>query len=314
MKKPKVYIDGQEGTTGLQIYDRLGGRDDIELLRIDSEKRRDVAERGKLMHAADLVFLCLPDDAARQAVAMINTDRTCVIDASTAHRTAPGWVYGFPELTAGQREQIRGAHRVANPGCYATGFICLTRPLVELGILPADTPVSAHAVSGYTGAGKQAIAQYEAAERPEELRSPRAYALGLQHKHLPEMQKRTGLTHTPLFTPLICDYPQGMLVMVPFFLTALRKGETVSSLREQLAEYYAGEPLIRVRPDVPESGFLPGNGLTGSDALEITVSGNEEQVIFISRFDNLGKGASGAAVQNMNLMLGFAETAGLHGF
>ena len=309
--KPKVYIDGKEGTTGLQIFERLGGRDDIELLPIDETKRKDRTERKRLLNAADLVFLCLPDDAAREAVSMIEGEHTRVIDASTAHRVAPDWVYGFPELTAGQRARIQTARRVANPGCYATGFISLVRPLVELGILPAETPVSANAVSGYTGAGKKAIAQYEAPARETQLRSPRQYALSLGHKHLPEMTAMTGLSHPPLFTPQICDYPQGMLVTVPLFLSQLRRGETVDTLREALQGFYKGEDMIRVMPGLPESGFLAANGLAGSNRLELYVSGNDTQVALLSRFDNLGKGASGAAVQNMNLMLGLEETTGL---
>lgn len=311
MGKPNIYIDGREGTTGLQIDARLEGREDITLLTIDTDKRKDLTERKKLLNAADLVFLCLPDGAATEAVELIKNPTTRVIDASTAHRTTPGWVYGFPELH-GQRTQIRGANRLANPGCYATGFISLVRPLVEEGVLPPDYPLTCHALSGYTGAGKKAIAQYEAADREEELASPRHYAVNLDHKHLLEMKALCGLTRKPAFTPMICDYPQGMVVSVPLHLELLRDAKSVASLRALYEEYYKGETLVTLRPaDAPTCGFIGANNLAGKDGLQIFVNGNEEQVLLTARLDNLGKGASGAAVQNMNLMLGFDETAGL---
>ena len=311
MKKPKIYIDGKEGTTGLQIYDRLGGRDDIELLLIDEDKRKDAAERSKLLNAADLVFLCLPDEAAREAVSLVTNENTRIIDCSTAHRTAEGWTYGFPELT-GQREQIRTASRVANPGCYATGFLSLVRPLAEKGVLPADATVTCHALSGYTGAGKKAIAQYGDPDRDVELDSPRHYAVSLSHKHLPEMAKIAGLERKPLFMPMICDFPQGMVVTVPLWLDALNGAQSIESLRAQYADYYQGSVVVELRPaDAPSCGFIGSNNLTGKDTLQIFVNGNGDQVMLSARLDNLGKGASGAAVQNMNLMLGFEETKGL---
>lgn len=311
MGKPKIYIDGKEGTTGLQIYERLGGRDDLELLLISDDKRKDLTERKRFLNAADLVFLCLPDDAAKEAVSLIENDGTKIIDASTAHRTADGWTYGFPEL-GGQRERIRVAKRVANPGCYATGFIALVRPLVELGILPQDYPLSCHALSGYTGAGKKAIAQYEAADREDELSSPRHYAMGLTHKHLPEMASLCGLEKHPIFSPIICDYPQGMVVTVPLHLELLTAGQSVEALRAAYEKYYKGETLVTLRPaNAPSCGFLGANNLAGKDSLQIFVNGNGEQAVLTARLDNLGKGASGAAVQNMNLMLGFPETTGL---
>ncbi len=311
MGQPRIYIDGKEGTTGLQIYERLGGRDDLELLLIDDEKRKDLTERKRFLNAADLVFLCLPDDAAREAVALIENPSTRVIDASTAHRTAPGWVYGFPELH-GQREQIASAARVANPGCYATGFIALVRPLVELGILPPDYPLACHALSGYTGAGKKAIAQYEADDREEELSSPRHYAMGLNHKHLSEMAILCGLEGPPVFSPMICDYPQGMVVTVPIHLELLGRCKCVEELREAYKGYYKAESLVDIRPpDAPSCGFLGANNLAGKDSLQIFVNGNGAQAVLTARLDNLGKGASGAAVQNMNLMLGLEETMGL---
>ena len=309
--KPKIYIDGKEGTTGLQIYDRLAARDDIELLLIDEDRRKDTAERACLLNEADLAFLCLPDQAAREAVSLVTNPHTRIIDASTAHRTAAGWTYGFPELH-GQREQIASARRVANPGCYATGFLALVRPLTEAGILPADLPLTCHALSGYTGAGKSAVAQYEAADRPAELDSPRHYGVTLSHKHIPEMMQVGGLTCKPIFAPMICDFPQGMVVTVPVFLSQLRGSQSIESLRAVYDSYYAGSEVVKLRPaDAPTCGFIGSNNLAGCDGLQIFVCGNEEQVLLISRLDNLGKGASGAAVQNMNLMLGFDEYKGL---
>ena len=310
--RPRVYIDGKDGTTGLQIYDRLAARSDIELLLIDEDKRKDPAERKKLMAEAYIVFLCLPDAAAVEAVALAEGTGARIIDASTAHRTAPGWVYGFPELGCGQREAIAKARRVANPGCYATGFIALVRPLVEQGILPADAALTAHALSGYTGGGKKTIAQYEAADREPELVSPRHYAVNLNHKHIPEMMAVCGLTRRPIFMPIICDFPQGMVVTVPLYLDQLRGEQSVGSLREVYDDYYRGAAFVKLRPaDAPACGFVGSNNLAGSNELQIFVCGNDEQVMLAARLDNLGKGASGAAVQNMNLMLGFDETAGL---
>lgn len=310
--KTKIFIDGREGTTGLQIEERLCRRDDIELLSIEPERRKDPDERRKFLNAADLVFLCLPDAAAKEAVQLIENPGTRVIDASTAHRVSPGWVYGFPELDREQRGKIAAAKRVANPGCYATGFIALVKPLVAGGFLSPETLISVHALSGYTGAGKKAIAQYGEPDRNPELDSPRQYGLGLSHKHLPEMAAYTGLTHKPLFNPMICDYPQGMIVSVPLFAAQLAKAADPDAIRAFYAEYYAGQTLIRVQPaGEPASGFLGANNLAGRDILEIFVCGNAEQLTLISRLDNLGKGASGAAVQNLNLMLGCPEETGL---
>ena len=309
--KPKVYIDGKEGTTGLQIYDRLAVREDIELLLIDESKRKDPAERKQFLNAADLVFLCLPDAAAVEAVSLIENGQTRVIDCSTAHRTAEGWVYGFPELS-GQREAIRTAARVANPGCYATGFLSLVRPLVEKGALSPKARLACHALSGYTGAGKKAIAQYTGPNRERELESPRHYAVTLSHKHLPEMAAVAGLERPPLFTPMICDYPQGMVVTVPLWAEELEGAQSIESLRALYADYYAGSPVVTLRPaDAPSCGFIGANNLAGTDGLQIFVNGNRRQLMLSARLDNLGKGASGAAVQNMNLMLGFEETMGL---
>lgn len=309
--KPKVYIDGKEGTTGLQIYDRLAARADIDLLLISEDKRKDPAERKKFLNAADLVFLCLPDAAAVEAVSLLENDHTRVVDCSTAHRVASGWTYGFPELS-GQREAVKAASRVANPGCYATGFLSLVRPLVEKGALSPKVRLTCHALSGYTGAGKKAIAQYTDPDRERELESPRHYAVTLSHKHLPEMAAVAGLEHPPLFTPMICDYPQGMVVTVPLWAEELEGAQSIESLRALYADYYAGSPVVTLRPaDAPSCGFIGANNLAGTDGLQIFVNGNCQQLMLSARLDNLGKGASGAAVQNMNLMLGFEETMGL---
>ena len=311
MSRPKIYIDGKEGTTGLRIYDRLAARKDIDLLLIGEEKRKDPEERARLMDRADIVFLCLPDAAAVEAVGLVSNRSTRIIDCSTAHRTAAGWTYGFPELT-GQRERIAAAARVANPGCYATGFIALVKPLVERGVLPAAARLTCHALSGYTGGGEKAVAQYTAPDRDGELDGPRHYAVTLSHKHLPEMAAVTGLERPPLFMPMICGYPQGMVVTVPLWTDTLEGEQSVDSLRALYADYYAGSPVVTLRPaDAPACGFIGSNNLAGTDGLQIFVNGNGGQLMLSARLDNLGKGASGAAVQNMNLMLGLDETAGL---
>ena len=311
MNRPKVFIDGQEGTTGLQIHQRLAARSDIELLAIDPEKRKDPEERKKLLNAADLVFLCLPDAAAREAVAMIEDGRTQVIDASTAHRTAEGWVYGFPELLAGQRARIKFAKRVADPGCHASGFLAAAAPLTELGILPKDYPVTCYSLTGYSGGGKKMIAQYEAEGKETALFSPRIYGTGLKHKHLPEMQAYSGLEHPPVFCPIVDDYYSGMATALMLHNRLLKGQPTAEDVCEILARYYEGETLVTVAPFDREGSFLAANALAGTDRMEISVSGHEGQTLIVARFDNLGKGASGAAVQNMNLMLGFRETEGL---
>ncbi|MBU5229536.1 N-acetyl-gamma-glutamyl-phosphate reductase [Intestinimonas butyriciproducens] len=309
--RPKVFIDGQEGTTGLQIYERLGGREDIELLRIDPEKRKDAQERKKLLNDADLVFLCLPDAAAREAVALIENDRTKVIDASTAHRTSPGWVYGFPELLAGQRQRVKFAKRTANPGCHATGFLSAAAPLVATGVLPRDYPVTCYSLTGYSGGGKKMIAEYEGEGKGEALDSPRIYGTTLRHKHLPEMKALSGLDEPPVFCPIVDDYYKGMASCLMLHNARLTGKPTAEDLCEILARYYEDQQVVRVAPFEKEGSFLAANALAGTDRLELSVWGHEEQTIVVARFDNLGKGASGAAVQNMNLMLGFDETAGL---
>lgn len=313
MNKPKIYIDGKEGTTGLQIYERLGGRDDLELLLIDEDKRKDTEERRKFLNAADLVFLCLPDAAAVEAVSLIENGNTKVIDASTAHRTAPGWAYGFAELSKLHRAQICESMRVSNPGCHATGFISIVYPLVGMGILPADTPLSCFSLTGYSGGGKKMIAQYEAAEKAESLYSPGLYGLTQAHKHLPEMQKLCGLKKPPVFTPIVDDYYKGMAATVPLHRSQLTGEATLHQVWQALADHYAGEKLVHVAPEgsADAGSKLYGNARAGDNGLTLVAAGNDERFTITALFDNLGKGASGAAVQNMNIMLGFEETAGL---
>ncbi len=308
----KVYIDGQEGTTGLKILERFKNRNDIELLRIDEDKRKDPEERRKLIHTADFTFLCLPDAAAKEAVALAEGSNTRIIDASTAHRINPDWAYGFPELGADFREKIAHSARTAVPGCYASGFVSMVYPLVKLGILPKDYPVSVHAVSGYSGAGKKAIAVYESDDRPAGFDSPRQYALTQQHKHLPEMQKICGLDYAPAFNPLVCDYFSGMVVSLPLHTRLLTKKCTAEDIRKALDEYYAGANFVKVMPEGdPQDGFISANDLSDTNMMQLFVNGNDDRLILCSRLDNLGKGASGAAVQCLNIMMGIDETTGL---
>lgn len=308
--KPLVFIDGREGTTGLQIYDRLAAREDLTLLLIDEAKRKDSEARRELLNAADLVFLCLPDAAAREAVSMIENPKTRVIDASTAHRTDPQWVYGFPELQ-GLRRRIPEATRLANPGCHATGFLATVAPLVELGVLPKDYPLTCYSLTGYSGGGKALIAEYEDPERSPLLDGPNLYALGLSHKHLPEMQAVAGLSFPPVFSPVLGDIYKGMATSVMLQNRLLPGTPSAKDIWEQLSSYYQDAAMVSLTPFGEGAARLSTNALSGSDRLEIIVSGHEEQTLLTALFDNLGKGASGAAVQNMNLMLGFSEIAGL---
>ena len=309
--KPKVYIDGKEGTTGLQIYDRLAARSDVELLLIDEDKRKDTAERKKLLNAADLVFLCLPDAAAIEAVGLIENPATRVIDASTAHRTAPGWAYGFAELSQLHRTRIQTEKRIANPGCHATGFISGVYPLAAAGLLPRDYPLTCFSLTGYSGGGKKMIAQYEAPDKGGALYSPRIYGLNLQHKHLPEMQKVCGLTRPPVFCPIVDDYYKGMATTVSLHNDLLCGSQSAEKIWETLAEHYRGQPLVKVAPLGWEEPMIAANTLAGKDTLTLIVNGSETHTTVTALFDNLGKGASGAAVQNMNIMLGLDETTGL---
>ena len=307
----KVFIDGSSGTTGLRIADRLAQRPEIELLSISAEGRKDVNERAKVINSADLAFLCLPDAASKEVMPLLRPD-VKVLDTSTAFRTDAAWDYGFPEL-AGQKEKIKNSCRVAVPGCYASGFISIARPLVELGLAPAEYPFSCTGISGYSGGGKKMIAEYEAERTNKALNAPRPYGLALHHKHLPEMAAVTGLDTAPNFVPVVADYYAGMETMIPLDVTAL--GVSAPQVASALAEYYAGQPMVKVHPlcEGTDGGFLAANKLAGKDTLEIYCLANPDgtQMQLISLFDNLGKGSSGAAVQCMNLMLGLEETRGL---
>ncbi|MDT9001606.1 N-acetyl-gamma-glutamyl-phosphate reductase [Paucibacter sp. APW11] len=309
-----VFVDGQEGTTGLRIHEYLAARPDIEVLRIDADKRKDAAERARLLNAADVAFLCLPDAASREAAAMISNPKTCLIDASTAHRTVPGWTFGLPELCKGQREAIRASKRIANPGCHASAFILALRPLVDAGLLGADALVTATSITGYSGGGKSMIAQYQAGGDAR-LESPRPYALGLAHKHLPEMMAHTGLKNAPVFMPIVGNFYKGLAVTVPLPLALLRAGTTPAQVREALAAHYEGERFIRVMPlrdpATLEEGFFDVQACNDSNRVDLFVFGSETQILVMARLDNLGKGASGAAVQAMNVHLGVEESLGL---
>lgn len=304
--KPKIYIDGKEGTTGLQIYERLGMRDDLELLLIDEHKRKDTAERAKLINAADIVFLCLPDDAAREAVSLVENDRTRIIDASTAHRTAAGWDYGFAELSPARRAAIENSKRVANPGCHASGFIAAVYPLVRSGVVPADFAFTCTSLTGYSGGGKKLIAEYEDEGRDPLHKSHRIYGLSLEHKHLPEMQHVCGLSCAPVFVPILGDFYQGMAT------TVMLPGLDAARIHAALSAHYEGEKLVTVASLEIARPMIYAGAKAGLDHMELIVSGHAGQTIVTALFDNLGKGASGAAVQNMNIMLGLAETTGLN--
>ncbi len=314
--KYAVYVDGQEGTTGLRINEYLAQRADIEVLRIDADKRKDPAERARLLNAADVAFLCLPDAASREAAAMVTNPRTCLIDASTAHRTAPGWAFGLPELAKGQRAAIRESKRIANPGCHASAFILAVRPLVDAGLLSPDALVTATSITGYSGGGKSMIAEYEAGGQPK-LTAPRPYALGLTHKHLPEMMAHTGLKHAPVFMPIVSNFYKGLAVTVPLHLNQLRAGTTPQQVRDALAAHYDGERFVHVKPlrdpDTLAGGFFDVQACNDTNNVDLFVFGSEQQILVMARLDNLGKGASGAAVQSMNVHLGVDESLGLTG-
>ena len=312
MSKPIVYIDGKEGTTGLQIYDRLAQRQDIDLLLIDEDKRKDAAERKKCINAADIVSLCLPDAAAREAVALVENDRTRIIDASTAHRTAEGWAYGFAELSPEHRAAVAAGKRVANPGCHATGFISAVYPLVKYGLLPPDYPLTCFSLTGYSGGGKKMIAEYEVADKGAALYAPQLYGLNLEHKHLPEMQKVCSLLRAPVFCPIVDDYYKGMATSVTLHTALLPGHPTAAQLHDVREDHYSGAAVVSVAPLGYTEKRIAANTMAGSDRLQLIICGHEDQVLITALFDNLGKGASGAAVQNMNLMLGLEETTGLN--
>ncbi len=303
----KVFIDGSAGTTGLRIADRLAQRPDIDLVQIPEERRKDPSVRKEAILAADMAFLCLPDDAAREAVALVGDGATRIIDTSTAHRTDPAWAYGFPELS-GRRERILDSRRIANPGCHASGFIALVAPLVEQGLLAPDARLSCFSLTGYSGGGKKMIAQYEAADRSPLLQAPRQYGLGQTHKHLKEMMHQCGLENAPVFCPIVGDFYSGMEVTVPLHQQDVRGG--LESIRDIYKHYYA-QGLVRYVQGDDGDGFLSAAAYSGRDDMEVTVFGHEDRMILSARFDNLGKGASGAAIQNMNILLGLEETTGL---
>lgn len=313
--KVKIFIDGSEGTTGLRIHERFAEREDVELLPISSELRKDKEERKRLINSSDITFLCLPDAAAEESVSLVENDHVRIIDTSTAHRTMEGWAYGFPELSKEHREAITAGNRIAVPGCYATGFISLVYPMVAEGLISADYPVSAFGISGYSGGGRKMIAAYEAEEREDALLAPREYALSQAHKHLKEMKKIPGLKREPLFSPIVADYYSGMVVSVPVYTELMNKGRTPQEVWKYLADFYAGSRFVRVMPFGAEEesvNMLAGNAMSGRDSLRIYVTGNEDRVLLSSQFDNLGKGASGAAIQCLNIALGCEETKGLH--
>ena len=311
----KVFIDGKEGTTGLKIFERFAKRTDLEILSLDEDRRKDPAERQKMINESDYTFLCLPDAAAIESAALCTNPHTKIIDASTAHRTNPAWAYGFPELDKSFREKIIGSNRVAVPGCYASGTIAILYPLVKSGIMPKDYPVVVHAVSGYSGAGKKAIAQYEDPNRNPELDSPRLYALSQAHKHLPEIKIISGLDYEPVFNPYVCDYFQGMTVTVGLHSRLLSKKVTAQDVCRMFQDHYAGSVFVKVAPFMGEGvlpeQFIPANTLAGTNNMQVFVYGNDDRIMITTRFDNLGKGASGAAVQCMNIMMGLDETTSL---
>ena len=305
----KVFIDGKAGTTGLRIYERLSERTDIELMLLPEEKRKDIEARREMLNTCDIAFLCLPDAAAIEAVGLIENEKVRVLDTSTAHRTDPGWAYGFPELSEAHREKIKNSNRIAVPGCHASGFISLVYPLIEAGAISKDTLLTCHSLTGYSGGGKKMIAEYEAPEPDVALASPRQYGLTQNHKHLKEMKAITGINSFPAFCPIVADYYSGMLVTVPLFKEQLN-GVTLQDIKEIYSKKYASD-MVNFKDEIGEDGFICSNKLSFNDSMEIFVQGNEDRILLMSRYDNLGKGASGAAIQNMNILLGTDEKTGL---
>ena len=304
----KVFIDGSAGTTGLRIYERLGNRSDLELMILPDALRKDPAARAEMLNSADIAFLCLPDQAAREAVSLVTSPNTVVIDTSTAHRTNPDWAYGFAELT-GKRAAVQASHRIANPGCHASGFVSLIAPLVENGLLKADAKLSCFSLTGYSGGGKNMIADYESPDRNPLLKGPRQYGLTQAHKHLPEMMKICGLDNAPVFCPVVGDFYSGMEVTVPIFASDLKGG--IEEIKNLYKSYYSSG-LVKFAEEADPDGMLSAAAFSGRDDMSVSVYGNDDRIILVSRFDNLGKGASGAAIQNMNIVLGIDESTGLN--
>ncbi|HEY94767.1 MAG TPA: N-acetyl-gamma-glutamyl-phosphate reductase [Dehalococcoidia bacterium] len=313
--KKTVFVDGQHGTTGLKIRERLADRSDIEITEISEEKRKDPNARAELLNSVDIAFLCLPDDAARESVSLVKNPEVCVIDGSTAHRVTDGWVYGLPELKERQRELIKESRRISVPGCHATGFILMLYPLVSQGIVSPDYPITVHAVAGYSGGGKSMIADYETEGSPDYIRNPRPYSLKLDHKHLPEMTRYSGLIRSPIFNPTVVNVYKGEIISIPLVASHLEKKLSAADIRKILTNYYSGEQFIKVMPfpadDYLVNGFLTFTDCNDTNNLEIFVFGNEDRILLSARYDNLGKGASGAAVQNMNIVLDVPEETGL---
>ena len=303
----KVFIDGSAGTTGLKILSRLSARKDIQLITLSEENRKDLSARKDALNSADVAFLCLPDSAAIEAVGLIENPNTAVIDTSTAHRTNASWAYGFPELE-GQRERIKNSKRIANPGCHASGFIALVNPLINAGLIDKDAYLTCFSITGYTGGGKKMIAEYEGEEKPILYDAPRQYGLTQTHKHLPEMSAMCSLKNLPVFCPIVSDYDRGMEVTVPLFRKDLNG--SVQDIKDTYKKLYTGK-VVRFNEDASENGFLSASSMKMKDGMEISVFGNDDRILLVSRFDNLGKGASGAAIQNMNVLIGLEETEGL---
>lgn len=308
----KVFIDGSQGTTGLKIFKRFEKRNDIELLHIDESKRKDAKARAEMINSSDITFLCLPDSASIEAISLVENNNVKIIDTSTAHRTNNDWAYGFPELDRSYREKIANSNRIAVPGCYASGFNSIVYPLIKHGLIQPDYPVICYAMSGYTGAGKKGIEEYEDKNRDSELDSPRQYALTQEHKHLKEMKAISGLSRVPFFAPHICDYPCGMVVSIPIFTDMLTKKLTPSDMQKIFSDHYSNEKFVKVRELGYTQGMISANAFDGRDDMEIEINGNDDRILITSRFDNLGKGASGAAIQCMNLALGIDEATGLN--
>ncbi|WP_294836284.1 N-acetyl-gamma-glutamyl-phosphate reductase [uncultured Eubacterium sp.] len=306
----KVFIDGSQGTTGLKIFDRLKKRNDIELITLPNELRKDINARKDALCSADIAFLCLPDAASVEATELVADSDTVIIDTSTAHRTSDGWVYGFPELFDDGFEKIASAKRIASPGCYASGFIALVKPLIDNNIISPDQNFFCHAMSGYSGAGKKGIALYESDEKPPELFAPREYALTQEHKHLKEMQKISGLSVTPIFCPYICDFYSGMLVTVPIFKTQLNNGKTVEDIKSVYRSKY-NSPIVKYKDSIDDGGFIASNSKSELDSMDISVAGNGDRILLTALYDNLGKGASGAALECMNIVMGLPPEYGL---